>query len=96
MYPALTKIRHAPLDTFVLMKVAPQRPRVRLENMEIELDKILKLRHAHTHALQENIGLEETILTCALAVLAASLQLVQDSRPAQNALLGDSEMLWGG
>ena len=52
MHLVLTKIQLAPPDTFVPAKVGPRQPLARRENMEIELDKLLKPRHAHMHAPQ--------------------------------------------
>ena len=91
MHLALTKIRHAPVVIFVLMKVAPQRPRVRLENMEIELDKILKLRHAHTHALQEHTACQVKLIFLLHVLLVLQGHIAMEMAPSFCVLSEDME-----
>ena len=90
MHPALIKIRHVPLDTFVQAKVAPQQPLVRQENMEIEPDKPLKLRHAHTHAPQAHTTACQAKLIFLLHVL-----LALQERIAMEMVPGSSVLLVG-
>ena len=87
MHRALIKIRHAPLVIFVLMKVAPQQPLVRQENTEIELDKVLKLRHAHTHALQAHTACLAKLIFLLHVLLALQERIAMEMVPGSSVLL---------